>query len=188
MQLPLQITWHKIEKSAAIEADIRAKAQKLDAFCDNIISCRVVVDSPHRHHHKGNLYRLRLSLKVPDKEIIVTRDPADNHAHEDIYVSIRDAFDALRRQLQEYVRVRRGHVKPHEPSHTATVGRLIPDEDYGFLTTPEGDEVYFSRDLVVDAEFDSLSPGIAVHYVTQQGGEGVRAKRVSLIKREPETG
>ncbi len=184
MQLPLQITWHNIAKSEAIEADIRAKAEKLDEFYDQIISCRVVVDAPHKHHHKGNLYRLRIDLKVPDKEIVVTRDPADNHAHEDIYVSIRDAFDALRRQLQEYARVRRGHVKPHEPSHMATVARVIPGEDYGFLSTPDGEEVYFSRDVVVDADFDKLAPGLAVNFVAHQGPEGLQAKRVSLVKRD----
>ncbi len=114
MQLPLQITWHHISHSPAIEAEIRAKAAKLEQFYDHIISCRVVVDAPHRHHHKGNLFSIKLDIKVPDREIAISREPSEHHEHEDIYVVIRDAFDAARRQLQDYVRVRRGKVKHHE--------------------------------------------------------------------------
>ena len=113
MQLPLQITWRNVPKSEFVEADIRAKAEKLDEFYDHIMSCRVVVEQSHGRHKKGNLYHLSLDIKVPDKEIVITRDPAEHHAHEDMHVAIRDAFDAARRQLQDYVRMRRGHVKRH---------------------------------------------------------------------------
>jgi ribosomal subunit interface protein len=115
MIIPLQITWRDVPQSDAIEADIREKAAKLDHFYDGILSCRVLVEASHRHHHKGNLYHIRLEIEVPDGEIVVTRDPAEHHAHEDIYVAIRDAFDAARRQLQDYARKRRGQVKRHEP-------------------------------------------------------------------------
>ncbi|MGD8416432.1 MAG: HPF/RaiA family ribosome-associated protein [Pseudomonadales bacterium] len=114
---PLQITWRDIPKSDALEADIRAKAEKLEQFYDKIISCRVTVEASNRRHHKGNLYRLHIAIEVPDKEIVVTRDPRDDHAHEDMYVSIRDAFDAARRQLQDYARIRRGDVKHHDSSN-----------------------------------------------------------------------
>jgi ribosome-associated translation inhibitor RaiA len=115
MIIPLQITWRNVDQSDAVEADIRAKAEKLDQFYSQILSGRVLVEASHRHHHKGNLYRIRIELEVPDGEIVVTRDPADNHAHEDIYVTVRDAFDAARRQLQDYAAKRRGDVKHHEP-------------------------------------------------------------------------
>jgi ribosome-associated translation inhibitor RaiA len=114
LQTPLQIVWRNVPKSDALEADIRARAEKLDEFCDKIMSCHVTVERPHGRHRKGNLYRIHLDLKVPDKEIVVTRDPAEHHAHQDMYVAIRDAFDAARRQLQDYVRIRRGDVKKHD--------------------------------------------------------------------------
>ena len=107
----LQITWHGVEASEALEADIRAKAEKLGVFYDHIMSCRVVVEAPHRHHHKGNAYHLTVTLTVPDTELVVSRDPGADPAHDDMYVVIRDAFDAMRRQLQDYVRVRRGQSK-----------------------------------------------------------------------------
>jgi len=106
MQQPLQITFRNMDASAAIEDDIRDKAGKLEQFCDQIMGCRVMVEALHRHHHKGHLYHLRIDLTVPGHEIVVSRDPAKHQAHEDPYVAVRDAFDAARRQLEDYVRVR----------------------------------------------------------------------------------
>jgi ribosomal subunit interface protein len=111
---PLQVAFRNLDPSPAIEARVREKAQKLDRFYDRIMSCRVIVEAPHKYHHKGKLYRIRISLTVPDEELVVSRVPDDQHAHEDVYVAIRDAFDAMRRQLEDYARRRRGQVKHHE--------------------------------------------------------------------------
>ncbi len=108
-----QITWRDVDQSDAIEADIREKIHKLENFFDKIVSCKVAVEASHRRHHKGNLYRIHIIVEVPDHEIVVSRDPGEHHAHEDIYVTIRDAFDAARRQLQDYASKRRGQVKQH---------------------------------------------------------------------------
>ncbi|MEN8108177.1 MAG: HPF/RaiA family ribosome-associated protein, partial [Pseudomonadota bacterium] len=74
MQIPLQITFRDMEPSAAVEADIREKAGKLEWFYDQIMSCRVVVAAPHGHHHKGNLYQVRIDMTVPDGELLVTHE------------------------------------------------------------------------------------------------------------------
>lgn len=182
MIIPLQITWRDIPQSDAIEADIRAKASKLDQFYAHIVSCRVLVEASHRHHHKGNLYRIRIEIEVPDDQIVVTRDPGDKHAHEDIYVSIRDAFDAARRQLQDYARIRRGHVKRHDITHTARVLFTRPDEDYGFLRTDDGREIYFHRNALTNADLDALEKDVEVQFVEEDGREGPQAKQVSLGK------
>lgn len=108
MKLPLEITFRNMAASEALDADIRAKAEKLDNFYDRVMSCRVIVEAPHRHHHKGNIYHVRIDLTVPDEELVVSRDRGQNHAHEDPYVAVRDAFDAARRQLQDYIDRRRG--------------------------------------------------------------------------------
>lgn len=110
----LQITFHGMDPSAAVEQVVREKADKLSQFSDQITSCHVTIDAPHKHHHKGKTYAVRIDLRVPDTEIVVSRDPAADHAHEDVYVAIRDAFDGLRRQLKEYEERRRGKVKTHE--------------------------------------------------------------------------
>ena len=116
MKIPLQITFRDMEPSEAVEAKIREKAAKLEQYYDGIMSCRVMVEAPHGHHHQGRLYQVRIDLGVPDDELVVTHaHHHKDHAHEDVYVAIRDAFDAARRQVQDYVKIRRGKVKAHEP-------------------------------------------------------------------------
>jgi ribosome-associated translation inhibitor RaiA len=46
---------------------------------------------------------------VTGEEIDIRLQPTSD----DVYVSIRDAFDAARRQLEDYERRRRGQVKAH---------------------------------------------------------------------------
>src|SRR3990172_6203701 len=104
MKLPIQIIFRNMESSAAIEAAVRERADKLNQFYEHIMSCRVVIELHHRHHHQGNLYHVRVDLKVPDTEIVATREPAEHHAHEDVYVAIRHSFHAVRRRLEDYVR------------------------------------------------------------------------------------
>lgn len=111
MQLPLQITFRHVKPSAAVETRIRQEAAKLEKFCEKIMSCRVIVEAPHRHHNQGNLFHVRIDLAVPQEELVVSREHHDERSHEDAYVVIRDAFNALHRQLEDYVRRRRGDVK-----------------------------------------------------------------------------
>ena len=48
METPLEIRFHKLERSAMIEQAVRERAVKLERFADKIISCRVTVGSPRR--------------------------------------------------------------------------------------------------------------------------------------------
>ena len=114
LQYPLQITWRNVAKSDALDVDIRTKAEKLGEFFDKISGCRVTVERASSRHRRGNRYRIHIDIRVPDDEIAVTHDSGGDHSHEDIYVCVRDAFDAARRQLQDYARIRRGQVKHHE--------------------------------------------------------------------------
>ena len=114
MQIPLQITIRDVEHSEALETHIRGKVEKLEEFFKSIISCRVVVEMPHKHHHQGKQFNVRIDIGVPGSEIVVNRDHA-----EDIYVALRDAFDAAKRQLEDYARKIRGDVKTHEPRRTS---------------------------------------------------------------------
>jgi ribosomal subunit interface protein len=111
MQIPLQISFNNMDPSPAIEARIRKKAEKLEQFHDRIVGCRVVVEAPHRHQRHGKLYAVHIDLSVPGKDIFVGRAGPHDQAHEDVYVAIRDAFDAAGRQLQDHARRMRGEVK-----------------------------------------------------------------------------
>ncbi len=114
MQIPLQVTFRNLEHSEFIEAAVREKTDKLEQFADKITSCRVIIEAPHKHHHKGVIYRVKVDMTLPGKEIVVNHHSDNHHEHEDVYVAIRDAFNAARRQLEDYVRQRRGEVKAHE--------------------------------------------------------------------------
>jgi ribosomal subunit interface protein len=179
MQLPLQIVFRNMEPSAAVEAKIRERAAKLDSFHEHIMSCRVLVEAHHRHHHQGNLYHVRVDLKVPEAELVASREPDQHHAHEDVYVAIRDAFDAVRRQLEDYVRRRRGHVKEHTAPPHGRITELFPD--YGKIQTADGRLIYFHRNSLVDTPFEQLAVGTEVRFAEEMGERGPQATSVYVI-------
>ena len=181
MKQPLQINFRDIPPSDAVEAKVREKAAKLDEFYNQIMACSVMIEAPHSHQHKGNLYHVRIDITVPNGEIVVNRDPKDNHAHEDVYVAIRDAFNAARRKLQDYSRIKRGDVKHHELPPHGTISELVPYEDYGRIQTGDGREIYFHRNSLVEGNFDSLEIGTKVRFVEVAGENGPQASTVHLI-------
>ena len=108
MQIPVQVSFHGIEHSDALYNAIREKAEKLDRYYEHIVSCRVVVEVAGRHKQHGKQCVVRIDLKAPGGEIVVT------HQHdEDLQIALRDAFDAARRRLEDYARTQRGDVKQH---------------------------------------------------------------------------
>jgi len=183
MQIPLQVSFRHMEHSDSIETLVREKAAKLDTFADHIMSCRVVVEPAAKHHLHGNLYEVRIDLTVPDEEIAVTREPSEHTEYRDIRVALRDAFDSARRQLEDYVRRKRGFVKTLETAPHARVSKLFPDEGYGFLQTPDSREIYFHRDSVLHKGFDRLQVGTEVAFVEEEGQKGPQASTVKLIGR-----
>lgn len=118
MEDQLQITLHGVDRSPALEDDIRAKAEKLRQFHDSITSCRVVVERPHRHHHRGGQFVVRVRLEVPGASIAVNHDHAG-----DVHVAVRDAFDAARRRLEDHVRRRDGGAKAHRAARERSGGK-----------------------------------------------------------------
>lgn len=184
MQKPLEITFRHMDPSPSLEAVVRERAQKLEKFCDEIIGCRVMFEAPHQHHHQGNLYHFRIDLTVPGKEIVVKRSPDDEHAHEDAFVALRDSFDGVRRQLEDYVRIRRGKVKTHEvPAHGRVI-HLSTERDYGRLETPDGRDIYFHRNSLIDAEFDDLAIGTKLRFVEETGERGPQASSVFVMGKQ----
>ncbi len=175
MQIPLQITVRDVPHSEAVEAHVRQKAEKLEEFSGHIMSCRVVVEMPHKHSHQGRQYNVRLDIGVPGREIVVNRDHS-----EDVYIAIRDAFDAAKRQLEEHVRVTRRDTKTHVPELVGRVVRLSRPEGIGFIAGPDGTEYYFSSADVVTPRFEQLREGDEVKFIEEVAGEGMQARRVSI--------
>ncbi len=114
MLLPLQVTFRHMDPSPAVEARVRELAERLDRFYDRITSCRVVVSTPPAHRNKGGPFSVRIDVTVPGGELFVDSERDQHGVHTDVYVALRDAFEALRRQLEDYNRRQRGDVKHHE--------------------------------------------------------------------------
>lgn len=183
MQTPLQVAFHNMDRSDAVETAIREKTDKLERHFDRITTCRVVVEAPHRRRGKGKLYAVRIDLEVPGKTLIVNHTGTKNPAHEDVYVALRDAFDAITRQLEDYTRKLRGDVKTHEVPPHGRVRRLFPEQDYGFIELPDGGEIYFHRNAVVDDRFGQLEVGSEVRFVLapDPGPQGPQASTVTPL-------
>ncbi len=178
MQEPLRIAFRNMEPPIGAEDRIREHVASLERFFDRITACSVVVEPSSRRHHHGNLYHVRIELVVPERDIVVRRDPPEDHAHEDVHVAIRDAFNAVQRQLQDHVRAMQGAVKAHAAPTMGTIIRLFPD--YGFLRTADGDEVYVHRNAVLGRGFDKLTEGDKVRYVIHEG-EGEKGAQASTV-------
>ena len=115
MPFSTYVTVKNLQSSAALETRIIELANRLDPFAQ-IIRCDVAVEVPHRHHRQGRAFhvRIQLHLGMPGQEIVVSHDPGDDDAHHDPYVTVRDAFDAARRQLQALTERMRGEQKARD--------------------------------------------------------------------------
>ena len=96
-----QVLFRGVDHSDAVEEAAQKRAEKLERYSDQIQSLRVTVESPHNNHHKGKVYRVGVEAFIPNHDIVVNHDQHDKHAHEDIYVAIRDTFDAVERRIKE---------------------------------------------------------------------------------------
>jgi len=178
MQKPLQIVIQGMEHSDALDAAIREHAGKLEEFYARIIGCRVTVEQKHRHHQQGGHFEVHIDVHVPGKaEVVVNRQHA-----EDVFVALRDAFDAAKRQLEDVLRVQRGDVKDHPVPLHGRVVRLFLEEDYGFIETDDGREFYFAGENVVTPAFEDLAVGTEVQFIEEMAQEGPQAKRVTVGK------
>lgn len=175
MQLPLQIVYRGMAYSEAVEAKIREKAAKLETFHPHIMSCRITVEHEGRQRHQDKRFNVRIDLHIPSREIAVTREE-----HADVYVALRDAFEAAKRLLEEDLRMLRRQVKRHETPQHGRVTRL--NGNHGYIETPSGEEIYFSQENVATPPFESLKVGAEVQFLLEPGNNTLLAKRVCTGK------
>ena len=118
MELPiLQVSLRDVPppRLAEIEERVRLRAEKLERYCDHIMSCRVAIERPHRAEASGNPYRVRIDLTVPPgHEVVVRKEAGDNDLQSDLITVVNGAFEAAERQLKTLVEKQRGEVKTHE--------------------------------------------------------------------------
>jgi hypothetical protein len=127
--LAVQTTFRHMPSSPAATKRVEAEVQKLHRYFQAISHCHVVIAAPHHHHRLGRTFSVHVELSVPGERLTVTHEhagrphPKDNGAprkradedatHADLYVVLREVFDATRRRLEDYARRQRGDVKRH---------------------------------------------------------------------------
>jgi ribosomal subunit interface protein len=176
MESDVQITFRDMEPSEAVAARIRERVAKLQQFHPRITSCRVVVEAAKRRQ-KATEYQVHIDLLLPGQELAVSHDHAEKKPADDMYVAIRNSFDALERRLKAMSGRRRGEVKTHEAPPHGHVVRMFPE--HGFIATADG-EVYFHKNAVANGGFEHIEVGEEVRYVLapDDGDKGPQASTV----------
>ncbi len=183
MQIPLKIAFEGgLAPSEALRQRIERETQKLERFSDRITACHVSIVGRSGRHRQGDLYGVRLTLVMPGRaDVVVNRNPPSDHAHEDAYVAVRDAFNAARRRLQDHERRFAGRVKIPARAPHGWVGRLAPEDGFGFIETSDGREIYFHRNAVLNGGFERLSVGCEVRFTEEDGDKGPQASTVHVV-------
>ena len=112
MAQPVQITFRHLDASPRLEELIQELADKLD-LATAAIRFHVTVEGTRRPH--SSLFEVSIDLALPGGELHVGQDARLSRVGEDAYAAVRDAFQSLKRQLQDHAMRRRGEVKVHAP-------------------------------------------------------------------------
>ena len=181
MDIPLEIAFHNVEPSAEIESLIREHVGKLEKLYPHLIGCRVSIEMLHKQHRNGNVPEIHIAIRVPGREIAVSREPHKaklRRAAPNIHTSITDAFRAAEKRLKDFKQQQYGEVKAKDMPIQGYVAQLIAEKNYGFIATGNGGELYFHRNAVADGGFDDLREGDPVQYSVAMGDKGPSAGRV----------
>jgi ribosomal subunit interface protein len=178
MAFPLNITFRDMERTPALDQFVQRWVSKLEQVYPRIERCDVLIERPHQHRHQGQRFHVRISLAVPGPDIVVSRDHAFDGAHEDLYVAIRDAFRAARRQLEDHARRQRQDVKTSALPDQGRVTYVDAEGEWGYLES-DGRQVYFHRNSVLGAA--PLAVGDEVRFSEERGDKGPQASSVARI-------
>jgi cold shock CspA family protein len=182
MQAPPEIAFRHYEPSNEVRSQIEREVKRLEKFGPRITGCNVVIEGPGAHHRRGAPFKVSLRIAMPKrKEIAVSRTHADAQQREHPLAAIREAFNEAIRQIEDASREMRGDVKEHAPPEShGRVKTFLAGEDSGFIETPDGREIYFHRDAVLDGAFDRMAVGAEVRFVEEEGEDGPQARVVRL--------
>jgi ribosome-associated translation inhibitor RaiA len=102
MQSPLEITFHGVERSEAVEERVREKFKRIEGHFDGITHARIVIEAPQRRTAIPKFFHVRIDIGIPGhKPIVVKHEPDAEHAHTDVMLALRDAFASAQRQVDE---------------------------------------------------------------------------------------
>jgi ribosomal subunit interface protein len=188
MKVGLEVSYRDVEKTDSIESLINEKVARLEKFCDYISSCHIAVEKIHDQPSHGSPYRVRIDMTVPPgHELVADSNPSEQNQYVALDTVIRDAFSMAERQVKELARKQResDRAKTNDAAQDtmALVTKLFPEQDYGFLKTLDGQDVYFHRNSVLNGDFDRLELGTGVRFVAVLAEEGLRASTVQIVNK-----
>lgn len=85
--------------SPFVQKRIEAEAAALARMHPTVGACDVTVTAPSAHHHTGSPFAVHIIVRMPGPDIVISHEGQENQAHKDVYVAIRNAFDAARNAL-----------------------------------------------------------------------------------------
>jgi cold shock CspA family protein len=180
METPVEIDFQGMKPIEALRTTISRHVAGLEDRFGRITACRVVLKGPGQRHRTGGQYEVNIRLALPNgKEVNIARTPRSDERHADVDFALNDAFKRARRALQDEVHDLQGHIKTHEAQPTGAVSKLA--DDFGFLETSDGREIYFHRNSVLDGGFARLEVGMAVTFAEEPGEKGPQASTVRLL-------
>jgi ribosome-associated translation inhibitor RaiA/cold shock CspA family protein len=183
MTIYTEISFRDMEPSPRLEAKIISRVKKIEQIFNHISACRVIVEAPHKHKMRGNMFHVRIDLSAPQGELVASRDVGVRIAHEQVDVALRDAFAALKRQLQKHKEKMR--VDFHIPDRlpTGVIRELFPYDEYGILETSDGREIYFHKNSLVEGSFERLKVGDELRFKEELGAKGPQASTVHFARK-----
>ena len=182
MQTQPQVSFDDLPVDEQVRDAALDHVAALERLWDRITGCHVVIAQPHRHQRQGRLYSVRVELVVPGGEIVVNREHPRDHAHEDVFVALRDAFRAAERRLEDHVRQLQGAEKAHGERPHGRISQLFPLKGYGFIKTADGRDVYFHRNALSDPDFRVADVGTPVSFTEEEGDNGPQAAAVHVTR------
>ncbi len=206
MQVPPEISIKGFQMNNDIDVLLQKQFTRLERVCDYITSIRVAIEKEQGRHQLGNPYRIRLDVRIPpNHEIVVRRQTVlhedrreitepeaepemvskkflSSRKDEPLPSAIRRTFDSARRQLERLVQIQRKEVKSHPQNQVmGFVEKIYRDDDYGFIRSLEGQQIYFHKNSSLHGEWERLQAGTGVRYVEEPGDKGLQATSMEIV-------
>ena len=167
MEMTLELAFNHVEPSDEIKALVREKVDHLTRFFDGIISCHVHIRAPNQSQQTGGLYDVTVKVRIPGKDLVVHHHQNDQPEREQLKVAVRDAFDAMQRQLKNASHKLQGDVKHHDGPLQGKIVEIRHDKGYGQIMATNNQLIYFHENSVIDGTFGDLKEGAPVELVVQ---------------------
>ena len=177
--MELQIEGRNVDIRNSWQEKINEEKERLGRHHPGLVHhLRVAVEETAGHKSGG--FEVKVVAAVPNDTLVVTRKG------ESVRPLLVEAFDTLGLLLKELQRKRRQTHKMVEEVGAGpllgSVKALFPAESYGFIVTPEGEEVYFHENSLKDVTMEQLVEGLAVQFGLGEGDKGPTAAWVRAAK------